>query len=231
MVETMVSAYSPISGRNLVPGVRDGKATARAEFPQFQSFFTESGSESQHQLGGGPVGLQLEYGRTQMKVQPLKLQVTGGKGPPDCLCGVPCLDWDSELGVQDAGGGVRMGMRVDARRHPQEYFLHLAGIGGYPLQQFQLMEAVHHHPSNAVLHRLGQLLGTLVVPVEIYSLQRKASGPGDGQLTTGDYIQTQTLLVEYLGQRRVDIRFTSVDYPGSGMALPELLDKAAAAGS
>ena len=176
-------------------------------------------------------GLQLEHRRTQVEVQPAQVQVLRGQRLPHRNGGVPRLDGEAELGIKDAGGGVDVGVRVDARRHPQQYVLGLASLAGQVVQQFQLVEAVHHDPADGLLQRLLQLLRRLVVAVEVHVLQRRAGVDNGGQLAAGNHVEAQPLLAEHAGQRGVDVRLAGVGHLGSGRAPAELSDEGTALGA
>ena len=90
------------------------------------------------------------------------------------------------------------------------------------------MEAVHHHPPDALFHRVGQFVGSLVVAVEVDLLQGKLGGGGHGQFTAGHHVQPQALLVENLGQGGIDVGLGGVEDLCPGAALLELSAVAAA---
>ena len=141
------------------------------------------------------------------------------------------LDGEAELGVEDAGGGVDVGVRVDAGRHPQQYVLGLSGLARQAFQQLKLVEAVDHHPADGMLQCLLQFLRGLVVTVEVHVLQGRA-GVGYGrQFPAGDDVETQALLAEHAGQRRVDERLAGIRDLGARGALAELVDEGTAAGA
>ena len=121
-----------------------------------------------------------------------------------------------------------MGVRVNSRRHPDEYVLHLARFSRYAVQQVQFVEAVHHYPPDALVDGVGQFVGCLVVAVEIDLFQRELGGDGHRQFPAGYHVQAQALLVENLGQGRVDVGLGGVEHLGSGAALFELGAVAAA---
>ena len=114
---------------------------------------------------------------------------------------------------------------------PDQNILHLSGCGGDAVKQLQLMEAVHHHTPDALLHRLGQFLWRFVVPVEVDPVQGDPSDTSHRQLPPGDHVQPQTLILEDSGQGRVDVSLGGVDNAGVLVASLELLDEAAAAGA
>ena len=88
-----------------------------------------------------------------MEVQAAQIQVLGGQGLPHRDGGVASLDGEAELGVEDAGGGVDVGVWVDARRHPEEDVLGPAGLSCEVVEQFQFVEAVDDYPADGLFQR------------------------------------------------------------------------------
>ena len=194
---------------------------------QVESLFPQARRKSQHQIRRRLVGLKLEYRRTQVEVQPPQVQVGSGKRLLDRPFGVTRLDREAEFGIDDAGGRVGVRVRIDARRHPHQDVLRFAGVGADVLQQVQLVKAVDHDPAYSGAHRLLELGGRLVVPVEIHLVQRHIPGHRHGQLTSRHHVQAQSLLRENSRQRRIDVRLGSVHRLCVGVprreCVPELL--------
>ena len=163
-------------------------------------------------------------------MQPSELEVLRRQPAAHGFGGVSGLDGEPELGVQDAGGGVNVGMGVNARGHPKEYVLFLSGVAGQPVQQVQFVEAVHHHPSDRMVQGFNQLLGGLVVAVEIDFVKRDAGADGGGQLAPGHHVEPHPLLLEQPGQRRVDVGLAGVADAAVGVTLSKLADELPAAG-
>ena len=109
-----------------------------------------------------------------------EVEIGGGERLPDGVGGVAGLDGEAELAVQDAGCGVDVGVRVNAGREPEQNGLHHATTGGDVVEQVEFVEAVHDDASAAYFEGVFELLGRLVVAVEIDVGEIGASGYGYG---------------------------------------------------
>ncbi len=90
-----------------------------------------------------------------------------------------------------------MRVRLDPGGDPEEDLERQAELD----QPVDLVEGVDDEPRDAVLGRGDQFRAGLVVAVEDHPLGREAGSPGDGQLTAGADVETETLLGDPAGHR------------------------------
>ena len=163
-----------------------------------------------------------------MEVESEKVEVGGGEGLADGVGGVAGLDGEAELAVQDAGGGVDVGVGVNAGREPEQDGLHDAAPGGDVVEQVEFVEAVHDDASAADFEGVFELLGGLVVAVEIDAGHVGAGGYGHGEFATGDDVESESFFGDYLRNAGVDECLGCVEYAAVRVAGAEGVNELAA---
>ena len=58
------------------------------------------------------------------------------------------------MGVEDAGGGVDVGMGVHARGDANQDILRFSRFSGNAVEEVEFVETVHHHPAYAAFDGL-----------------------------------------------------------------------------
>ena len=154
-------------------------------------------------------------------MESFQIKVGSGYGQTDGLGGVARFDGEAKLAVEDAGGGLFVGVGVDAGGDSQQHVLSRARGGGNFLQQSKLVEAIDDDAANVPLDGLFKLVGGLVAAVEVDQFLREVDGLGHGELAAGDHVQAQALLGEDLGDGGVHVCLTGVGDGGVWIALVE----------
>src|SRR5205823_5695489 len=108
----------------------------------------------------------------------------------------------TELRVQNAGLAEVVGVRLDSRREAQQNRLPSTPLGRQPVEQLELVEAVDDDPAELMVERHRQLVGRLVVTVEVDQVGRETGVYGKKQLAAGDDVQPEALLLNELQNHR-----------------------------
>ena len=120
-------------------------------------------------------------------------------------------DRDAELRVEDAGGGLLVGVRVDARREPHQHRLRRVHPGSDGLEDADLVDVVDDDAADTGLDGEAQLVQPLVVAVEGDGRHVDAGGAQHGDLAARDRVEAVALGGDELGEGAIEKRLGGVD--------------------
>ena len=109
---------------------------------------------------------------------------------------------EAELRVDLSGADEVVGVRLDARRGPDEDLWPEPVVGMELREPVELVEAVDHDATHPGGPRVPQLLDRLVVAVEHEALGRNAGGQGHVQLAAGGHVEVHPLFVREARHRQ-----------------------------
>ena len=101
-----------------------------------------------------------------MTVESVKADVFLSESVPDRHVRLPGLYRDAELTVHPSGRYCRMGVRVDSRSKPQNYWLDDSFFTGVFVNTVKLGQIVNHKVTDSAVNTVNNILVGFIVAVE-----------------------------------------------------------------
>ena len=119
-------------------------------------------------------------------------------------------DVEAELRVRGAGLQVRVRVRGDTGTDAKEHRLAYAAVTGERREPVDLLAVVDHDAADTRRESERELVGGLVVPVEVDAIHREAHDPRRVQLAAGDDVEAETLVRDDAEDPRRAVRLRRV---------------------
>ena len=158
-----------------------------------------------------------------MKVQPDQVQVGRRYRPGYRL--VPGGQGKAELAVNDTGGIILVGVGVYPRSQAQQDIGDTPLLPGNLTQHRQFLKIVRYDAAHPPLQGLPQLIGRLVIAVEVYPVHGEVNRPGNAHFPAGNHVQSQSLFFQEERQSLIDEGFTGINDNRVRIALAEFRDE------